>query len=166
MILTKAVHLNDPIPMHYSVQKTGYYCVVTDIYTTDEYTAVVEFRNAYGELPATQIPKLPFYGGMTILYALVAVYWGFLYYQHRQDICRFLNSRKPTLADLPPVAVQNYITAILVFLVIEMLMTWGFYGQSGFPLYCRNYLANNLQTTKTTTAPTWVPRSCSLSWVY
>lgn len=25
-------------------------------------------------------------------------------------------------------AVQNYITAILVFLVVEMLMTWGFYG--------------------------------------
>jgi hypothetical protein len=28
------------------------------------------------------------------------------------------------------VAVQNYITAILIFLVIEMLMTWGFYGMS------------------------------------
>jgi hypothetical protein len=26
------------------------------------------------------------------------------------------------------VAVQNYITAILIFLVIEMLMTWGYYG--------------------------------------
>lgn len=26
------------------------------------------------------------------------------------------------------VAVQNYITAILLFLVVEMLMTWGFYG--------------------------------------
>lgn len=28
------------------------------------------------------------------------------------------------------VAVQNYITAILIFLVVEMLMTWGFYGMS------------------------------------
>jgi hypothetical protein len=27
------------------------------------------------------------------------------------------------------VAVQNYITAIIIFLVIEMLMTWGFYGE-------------------------------------
>jgi hypothetical protein len=26
------------------------------------------------------------------------------------------------------VAVQNYITAIIIFLIIEMLMTWGFYG--------------------------------------
>lgn len=35
---------------------------------------VIEFREAYGELPATQIPKLPFYGGITILYAVVVVY--------------------------------------------------------------------------------------------
>ena len=41
-------------------------------------------------------------------------FWGFLYFQHRSDI----------------LAVQNYITAILIFLVIEMLMTWGFYGVS------------------------------------
>lgn len=41
-------------------------------------------------------------------------FWGFLYFQHRSDI----------------LAVQNYITAILIFLMIEMLMTWGFYGMS------------------------------------
>lgn len=48
---------------------------------------------------------------MTIVYFVLGVFWGFLYFQNRSDI-------------LP---VQNYITAILVFLVIEMLMTWGFY---------------------------------------
>ncbi|KAF4831038.1 Membrane protein PTM1 [Colletotrichum siamense] len=111
MIDTKAIHLKEPQATKYMIRKTGYYCVLTDRFTADEYTAVVEFRNAYGELPATQIPKLPFYGGITILYALVAVFWGFLYYQHRHDI-------------LP---VQNYITAIVIFLVVEMLMTWGFY---------------------------------------
>lgn len=37
--------------------------------------------------------------------------WGFLYFQNRRDI-------------LP---VQNYITAILVFLVVEIFMTWLFY---------------------------------------
>lgn len=63
--------------------------MLTDKYTANDYKAVVEFRNAYGELPATQIPKLPFYGGITILYALVAVFWGFLYYQHHADICMF-----------------------------------------------------------------------------
>lgn len=114
LVLSRAVHLKDPSPINYSIKKTGYYCVVTDPYTAGDYEAVVEFRNAYGELAATQIPKLPFYGGMTILYALMAAYWAFLYYQHRHDI-------------LP---VQNYITAILVFLVVEMLMTWGYFGRS------------------------------------
>ncbi|PHH61057.1 hypothetical protein CDD81_825 [Ophiocordyceps australis] len=110
-IITRAVHLKTPEPIHYSIKKTGYYCVVTDSFTADQYKAITEFRNAYGELPATQIPKLPFYGGMTILYALVSVFWGFLYYQHRHDI----------------LTVQKYITTILLFLVVEMLMTWGFY---------------------------------------
>jgi hypothetical protein len=56
-------------------------------------------------------------------------FWGFLYYQHRHDI------RKLTRSDLLEpnshciVPVQNYITAILLFLVVEMLMTWGFYGE-------------------------------------
>lgn len=68
---------------------------------------MVEFRNAYGELPAAQIAKLPFYGGLTIVYAVVGMYvslrflairllkkgidqgrfWAFLYVQNRHDIC-------------------------------------------------------------------------------
>ncbi|KAK8058929.1 hypothetical protein PG994_009377 [Apiospora phragmitis] len=111
LILTEAVHLKDAKPINYPISKTGYYCVGAIPYNIENFAAAVEFREAYGELPATQIPKLPFYGGITILYAVVVVFWGFLYYQHRYDI-------------LP---VQNYITAILVFLVVEMLMTWGFY---------------------------------------
>jgi hypothetical protein len=31
-------------------------------------------------------------------------------------------------ADGGAVPVQNYITAIIIFLIVEMLMTWGFYG--------------------------------------
>ncbi|EAA27169.1 hypothetical protein GE21DRAFT_4478 [Neurospora crassa] len=111
IVFTDAIHLKKSAPVKYQIKNTGYYCVLTDKYTADRYEALVEFRNAYGELPATQIPKLPFYGGITILYALVLAFWGFLYFQHRSDI----------------LAVQNYITAILIFLVIEMLMTWGFY---------------------------------------
>jgi hypothetical protein len=74
IVETKAVHLNGDQPKKYAIKNTGYYCVLTDRFTASEYTAIVTFRNAYGELPATQIPKLPFYGGITILYALVAVY--------------------------------------------------------------------------------------------
>ena len=42
-------------------------------YGTDTYKAKVEFRNSYGQLPAAQIAKLPFYGGLTIVYAVVGV---------------------------------------------------------------------------------------------
>lgn len=74
LILTKAVHLKKSAPIKYNISKTGYFCVVTDKFSAEKYQAVVEFRNAYGELSAAQIPKLPFYGGITIAYALLLVY--------------------------------------------------------------------------------------------
>jgi hypothetical protein len=73
VIFTKAVHLKDASPITYPIKNTGYYCVLTDRFLVTQYEAIVEFRNSYGELPATQIPKLPFYGGITLCYALVLV---------------------------------------------------------------------------------------------
>ena len=110
-IANEAIHLKEPKVINYPVRRTGYYCVATYDYSGHGYTAVVEWRNAYGELPAAQIAKLPFYGGLTITYALLGIFWAFLYVQNRSDV-------------LP---VQNYITATIIFLIIEQLMTWGFY---------------------------------------
>jgi hypothetical protein len=75
-ILSTAIHLNDPRAINYPIRKTGFYCVSTAAFSEnlDVYSAVVEFRNAYGELQAAQIPKLPFYGALTIIYAVVGVY--------------------------------------------------------------------------------------------
>ena len=70
-ILTQAIHLKEPPAIKYRVIRTGYYCVSTYGYSADKYRAVIEFRNAYGELPAAQIAKLPFYGGLTIVYAVI-----------------------------------------------------------------------------------------------
>ena len=70
-IISRAIHLRDPKPVNYPIKNTGYYCVGTYGYSAQEYKAVVEFRNAYGELPAAQIAKLPFYGGLAIVYAVV-----------------------------------------------------------------------------------------------
>lgn len=78
MILTQAVHLKDPPAINYPIKKTGYYCVGTYAYTGDDYEVIVEFRNAYGELPAAQIAKLPFYGGLAIVYAVVGAYVKFI----------------------------------------------------------------------------------------
>lgn len=79
--------------VNYPVKRTGYYCVGTFGYTGDDYQAVVTFRNAYGELPAAQIAKLPFYGGLTLVYAVLAAFWGFFYAQHRHDIREQAESR-------------------------------------------------------------------------
>jgi hypothetical protein len=86
-IFTKAVNLAEPRSWKYYVKDTNYYCVAT-IGMGDEvkYNAIVEWRNAFGELNAAEYPKLPFYGALTIVYALVGALWGFLYYQHRTDI--------------------------------------------------------------------------------
>ena len=118
-IISMAIRLKDPAPVNYPIRKTGFYCVSTYAYSNAPYNAIVEFRNSYGELPAAQIAKLPFYGGLTITYAVLGAFWAFLYVQNRGDI-------------LP---VQNYITATIIFLVVEQLMTWGFYdyqNRNGF----------------------------------
>lgn len=57
-------------------------------YSGRDYTAVVEFRNAYGELPAAQIAKLPFYGALTIVYAVIGAYVCTLCSsEHAEDMC-------------------------------------------------------------------------------
>jgi hypothetical protein len=73
-IISTAVHLKDPSAINYPVKKTGFYCVSTYAYSGHDYRGVVEFRNAYGELPAAQIAKLPFYGALTIVYAVIGMY--------------------------------------------------------------------------------------------
>lgn len=72
-IIAETIHLNGPKPINYKITKTGYYCVGTFGYSDVDYKAAVEFRNAYGELPAAQIAKLPFYGGLTIVYAVLGM---------------------------------------------------------------------------------------------
>lgn len=110
--MSTKVNLKDPQVPKYDVKKTGYYCVSSAPFSDGaQYKGTIDFRNAYGQLPAAQIAKLPFYAGVTIAYAVLGIFWGFLYVQNRHDI-------------LP---VQNYITAIIVFLIVEYLMTWGFY---------------------------------------
>ena len=70
-IVTKAITLKNSEPIEYPITQTGYYCVWTYDFNGNEYRAVVEFRNAYGELPGAQIPKLAFFGGLTIVYAVI-----------------------------------------------------------------------------------------------
>lgn len=49
--------------------------------------------------------------------------------QNRYDICESALLSPFELILTYTVPVQNYITAIVVFLIVEQLMTWGFYGK-------------------------------------
>lgn len=92
-IISKAIHLNNPDAIKYPVKKTGFYCVSTYAYSGEDYNAVVTFRNSYGELPAAQIAKLPFYGALTIVYAVVGMYVDIgLVISHRRKTDMFLGS--------------------------------------------------------------------------
>lgn len=71
LLITQAVHLKDTAPINYTVKKTGYYCVGTYGYSAKAYRGVIEFRNAYGELPGAQIAKVPFFGGISVVYAVI-----------------------------------------------------------------------------------------------
>ena len=86
-IFTRAIDLSEPKSWKYYIEITSYYCVATVAMNPElHYNGIVEWRNAFGELNAGDYPKLPFYGALGIVYALVGALWGFLYYQHRSDI--------------------------------------------------------------------------------
>lgn len=110
-ILTKSIDLTDPLPMRFDVKHTSYYCVSTLSTDVSAYSAVVEFRNSYGELPAGEYFNLPFYGALSIVYVVIGALWAFQYVQHKREI-------------LP---VQNYITVLIGFLSAEMIVIWGYY---------------------------------------
>lgn len=109
-IRTEKISLAKPRSLHYPIKKSGYYCVSTYA-DSISYTGAVVFQNSFGELPASDAARLPFFSGASIVYALVLLIWLVAYYEHRSDV-------------LP---IQTYITAFCGFLIIEMIMIWGYY---------------------------------------
>lgn len=52
-----------------------------------QFNGVVDFENVFeGHLPATEWPKIPFYFGLAIVYAIVGLIWGFLCWRNWQEI--------------------------------------------------------------------------------
>ncbi|CAG8557665.1 25716_t:CDS:2, partial [Racocetra persica] len=99
----------------YQVNKTGFYCVAAlsspDLNKTSYFMIKVDWRNPYGELPASDYPKLPFYGLLSLVYLVIGVIWMALSIIHWRDI-------------LP---VQNYISSVILFLMLEMAFNWGYW---------------------------------------
>ncbi|KAG9305155.1 hypothetical protein G9A89_010663 [Geosiphon pyriformis] len=96
----------------YEVKKTGYYCVnAISINGIGRFTAILDWRNPYGELPGNDYPKLPFYGLLSLVYLGIGIIWMALSIIHWREI-------------LP---VQNYISGVILFLMIEMAFNWGYW---------------------------------------
>ncbi|KAI8458999.1 lung seven transmembrane receptor-domain-containing protein [Phakopsora pachyrhizi] len=123
-------------PWRYNVSKTGYYCVgavpltvsviANDTTSFSSYTGVVAFENVFeGDLPAGEYPKVAFFGFVTVVYVIVGILWGINCYRHRTEI-------------LP---VQHYISASIIFLVIELATNSGYYN-------FRNQFGNSNSFTK------------------
>jgi len=105
-------------PIQYLVRKTGYYCVAMVPVTLQRneghatYKGLVFFQNSFnGMLPATDYPKVNFYFAMFLVYAAFAAAWGWLCYQHLQEL-------------LP---IQYYLSGLVGLVVIEMVANWAYY---------------------------------------
>ncbi|TIC13410.1 hypothetical protein E3Q14_01261 [Wallemia mellicola] len=111
-------------PFHYDVSRPGYYCVgsipitVSGVNAVDDknihasFNGVVTFHDTKrSELPASDIPKLTFYLVMFFVYIFTGIVWSYMCYQHRGQL----------------LMVQHFISALIVFLVVEMILNWGYY---------------------------------------
>ncbi|KAH8917494.1 hypothetical protein BT69DRAFT_1313736 [Atractiella rhizophila] len=119
----------------YEIPRTGYYCVGTVPVTLtvagadgeageeSYYEGVVDFSNTFkGYLPASEYPKVVFYGTLVLVYLALGATWGWQCWKFREDL-------------LP---IQHYITGTILFLIVEMVSIWGYYaylnayGSAGF----------------------------------
>ncbi|KAJ7631174.1 lung seven transmembrane receptor-domain-containing protein [Roridomyces roridus] len=105
-------------PIQYFVRKAGYYCVAMIPVTVEghdahaTYQGLVFFQNTFnGMLPAADYPKVNFYFAMFLVYAALGAAWGWLCYQHVQDL-------------LP---IQYYLSGLVGLVIIEMVANWAYY---------------------------------------
>lgn len=97
----------------YPVKTTGYYCVTAFTSSSStKFDAVVNFRNAYGHLAATEVNKLPLYGLLAIGYVVAMALYSFAFWKHKHEL-------------LP---LQKYLLAFFVFLTAETIFVWAYYN--------------------------------------
>lgn len=102
-----------PANINYLVEKTGYYCVSTYLATDTKFKGYVNFQNAFGHLSASEIPKLPAYGILTLCYAVTLALYGFQFFKKRKQ-----NQILP---------LQRYLLAMLTFLTFDTLVLWSYF---------------------------------------
>ncbi|KAF9213199.1 hypothetical protein BGZ59_005721 [Podila verticillata] len=108
----------------YPIKKTGFYCVKAWPLMVNQKEAIFEghvrFNNHHGALAGSDYPKLPFYGALSLIYAVIGIAWMVLCAKHWREI----------------LTVQHFISGVIFFLMVEMAFNWGFwenYNESGEP---------------------------------
>ncbi|KAK6204447.1 lung seven transmembrane receptor-domain-containing protein [Scheffersomyces amazonensis] len=112
ILTSKLVHFGDA-KINYAINTTGYYCVSTFSQYDKEYKGKINFQNAFGELSASEIPKLPAYGILTLCYAITLALFGFQFFKKRKQ-----NQILP---------LQRYLLAMLGFLTFDTIVVWSYY---------------------------------------
>ncbi|ODQ81198.1 hypothetical protein BABINDRAFT_34204 [Babjeviella inositovora NRRL Y-12698] len=110
-IMTTYVTSLGQTTLKYQIKHTGYYCVFTYSHEAESYSGTVDFRNAFGQLSASEIPKLPLYGMLAIFYGVGLALYAWAFYRHRAAI-------------LP---LQKYLVAFFGFLTAETILIWSYY---------------------------------------
>ncbi|KAG7194790.1 uncharacterized protein KQ657_004471 [Scheffersomyces spartinae] len=101
------------LPYQYNISRTGYYCVATYSLLDKKYRGIINFQNAFGHLSASEIPKLPAYGILTICYAIALSLFGFQFYKKRKQ------------HQILPL--QRYLLAMFGILTFETFVIWSYY---------------------------------------
>ncbi|TPX39806.1 hypothetical protein SeMB42_g03850 [Synchytrium endobioticum] len=101
----------DVVRFSYQVNTTGFYCVAAMSMQNIPFIATVEWENPYGQLPAIEYPKLPFYGFLSIIFMIIGVTWMVLSFKHSNEL-------------LP---IQLWTTAVTLFIVTEMAFNYAYY---------------------------------------
>lgn len=112
VMTAQLVHLGKA-HINYTVLRTGYYCVSTFTNAKTKYSGTVNFQNAFGQLSASEIPKLPAYGILTVCYAVTMALYGFQFFKKRNQ-----NQILP---------LQKYLLAMLGFLTFDTLVVWSYF---------------------------------------
>lgn len=108
-----------PAKLEYPIGRTGYYCLstfaVSGLSKSDEfkYSGKIDFQNAFGQLSASEIPKLTAYGILTVAYAVTLGFFGFQFFKKRDQ-----NQILP---------LQRYLAGMLGLLTFETLVVWSYY---------------------------------------
>jgi hypothetical protein len=94
----------------------------SDVPFHPKYEGTVLFKNKFdGQLPATDYPKVNFYLAMLLAYVLFASAWGWLCYQHVQELLPIQVCGISLPKCLPDLVIQYYLSGVVGFLVVEMI---------------------------------------------